>query len=131
MPAWLDIGAPWPHRHSCPWKHFLSVSFSYTWQEESGALITCLGEASFRLTQAKGKHLLELVGQFPALAGVLVGTLEAQAESGWEAPVGIPAPTWSSTSEVRLHHTRPALSISCRRSHHLSSSCSCAGPPSW
>lgn len=72
------------HGHSCPWKHFLSVSFSWTWQEESGALITCLGEASFRLTQAKGfvclgKHLLELVGQFLALAGVLVGMLEVQA----------------------------------------------------
>lgn len=61
MLAWLDIGASllrigasWPRRRSCPWKHFLSVSFSWTWQEKSSALITCLGEAGFRLTQAKG-----------------------------------------------------------------------------
>lgn len=130
--AWLDIRAPRPRRHSRPWKHFLSVFFSWSWQE-SGALITCLGEASFRLMQAKGfgKHLLGLVGQFLALAGVLVGMLEAQAESGWEAQVGIPAPARISASEVRLHSTQPALSISCWRSHCLSSPCSCAGPPLW
>lgn len=49
--------------------------------------------------------MLELVGQFLALAGVLVGMLEAQAESDWEALVGIPAPTQSSTGEFRLHRT--------------------------
>lgn len=53
MPFQLDIRvslpsivSSQPHGHSCPWKHFLSASFSRTWQEETCALITCLGEAS-------------------------------------------------------------------------------------
>lgn len=65
-----------------------SFSFQFpspwTWQEESGALITSLGESSFRLTQAKGfvcleRRLQEVVGQSLALAGVLMGLLEVQA----------------------------------------------------
>lgn len=56
MPAWLGIGASRPHGRSRPWKHFLS--FSWTWQEESIALITCLGEAGFGLTEAKGSVCL-------------------------------------------------------------------------
>lgn len=55
VPAQLDIGASLPnipasqpHGHSCPWKQFLCVSFSWSWQEESSALITCLREAGLR-----------------------------------------------------------------------------------
>jgi len=61
VPAWPnisssrpDVSISWPPGHSCPWEHFLSAAFSWTWQEESSALITCLGEAGFGLTQAKG-----------------------------------------------------------------------------
>lgn len=54
---------------------------------------------------ALGKRSLELVGQFLALAGVVVGMLEAQAESDREALVSVPAPTQSSTGEFRLHRT--------------------------